>query len=53
MPLKKIQEYMKYSIDKNDEACKAILEEHEKQITKQVTELQETLDIIKLPIFSE
>jgi MerR family transcriptional regulator, aldehyde-responsive regulator len=53
MPLKNIQEYMKYSLDKNDEACKRILEEHKKQITKQVTELQDTLDIIKSPIFSE
>nr|WP_238552970.1 MerR family transcriptional regulator [Paenibacillus alvei] len=53
MPLKNIQEYMKCSLDKNDEACKRILEEHKKQITEQVTELQDTLDIIKLPIFSE
>ncbi|WP_269433128.1 MerR family DNA-binding protein [Paenibacillus sp. E194] len=50
MPLKNIQEYMKYSLDKNDEACKRILEEHKKQITKQVTELQDTLDIINYKI---
>ncbi|WP_138186340.1 MerR family transcriptional regulator [Paenibacillus alvei] len=50
MPLKKIKEYMKFSLDKNDEACKGILEEHKKQIAKQVTELQDTLDIINYKI---
>jgi len=50
MPLKNIQEYMKCSLDKNDEACKRIFEEHKKQITEQVTELQDTLDIINYKI---
>lgn len=50
MPLKKIQEYVKFSLAKNDEACKAILEEHKNQITIQVTNLQATLDIINYKI---
>ncbi|MGE7903563.1 MerR family transcriptional regulator [Peribacillus sp. NPDC094092] len=50
MPLKKIQEYMKFSLAKNEEACKAILEEHKNQITSQVTDLQATLDIINYKI---
>ncbi|AXY09046.1 MULTISPECIES: MerR family transcriptional regulator [Bacillus] len=50
MPLNKIQEYMKFSREKNDEACKTILEEHQKQITIQLTNLQATLDIINYKI---
>ncbi|MED1093170.1 MerR family transcriptional regulator [Bacillus paramycoides] len=50
MPLNKIQKYMKFSLAKNDEACKAILEEHKNQITIQVTNLQATLDIINYKI---
>lgn len=50
MPLKKIQEYVKFSLAKNDEACKAILEEHKNQITIQVTNLQATLDLINYKI---
>ncbi|WP_257206134.1 MerR family transcriptional regulator [Bacillus cereus] len=50
MPLHTIQEYMKFSRAKNDEACKAILKEHQNQITIQLTNLQATLDIINYKI---
>ena len=50
MPFKKIQEYMKFSLAKNDEACKRILEEHKNQITNQLTDLHATLDIINYKI---
>lgn len=50
MPLNKIQKYMNFSREKNDEACKAILEEHQKQITIQLTNLQATLDVINYKI---
>ncbi|MFP3670070.1 MerR family transcriptional regulator, partial [Priestia sp. SIMBA_032] len=41
---------MEFSRAKNDEACKAILEEHQKQITIQLTNLQATLDVINYKI---
>ncbi|ANS48983.1 MerR family transcriptional regulator [Bacillus cereus] len=50
MPLHTIQKYMEFSRAKNDEACKAILEEHQKQIIIQLTDLQTTLDIINYKI---
>ncbi|MFJ7763079.1 MerR family transcriptional regulator [Bacillus toyonensis] len=50
MSLHTIQKYMEFSRTKNDEACKAILEEHQKQIIIQLTDLQTTLDIINYKI---
>jgi DNA-binding transcriptional MerR regulator len=55
MPLKKIQEYMKNSFEKNDDQCYNMLDEHKNKIEAQITEMLATLDILnyKLNHFQE
>ena len=55
MQLKKIQEYLKYSFEKNDVQCYKMLDEHKNKIEAQITEMLATLDILnyKLKHFQE
>lgn len=47
MPLKKIKEYVHYYTLKNDAHCYALLDSHRETIEQRITELNETVEIIR------